>query len=239
MKKFTIKDIRLSPANRSIEPKQVERLAESIKKYGYIEGLPILVNEDGLIVDGQHRFLACKKLKVEPTIYEVKSFKLAPVLNQLQLKWGIRDYVKYYAEQDVEDYLILQRICKNKKLNPTTVASIIMGKSANKQSVKRGQMSPLKTGDFKIEDKSDKGLAKLERKIDAILHLVNLLNLPKTERLVIAITRMAEDKNFVFGVMEKKIEYQRSRVYRCSTIQEYINMLTTIYNNKNPKKVMI
>jgi hypothetical protein len=100
-------------------------------------------------------------------------------------------------------------------------------------------MFPLKDGTFKFDDISDKGLAKISRKIDKILHVITLLDLPKTDRLVVAITRLMKDDNFSFTTMENKIAYQKSRVYRCSTIQEYMVMLANIYNNKNPKKIAV
>ena len=99
--------------------------------------------------------------------------------------------------------------------------------------------NPVRTGDFRIPDKSEKGLAKLERKVQAILDLVTQLGLPKTDRLITAITRLSNDSNFSFRIMQSKIAYQRSRIYRCTTIQEYMIMLSNIYNNKNTKKVTI
>ena len=48
-KVFKMADIKLTEANRDIVPQQVERLKKSIKKYGYLEGMPIVVDEDGFI----------------------------------------------------------------------------------------------------------------------------------------------------------------------------------------------
>lgn len=240
MKKWTLKNITLGPDNRQTVDKQVSRLVESIRKYGYVEGMPILVNKKGEIIDGQHRFLACKQLQIEPDIVEVDSTSdIIPVVNSTQLPWRHADYVKYYAGKGIQDYIILEQICKNKHISPKVVEVMITNKSSYRDSMRRNIVNPIRSGEFKIPDKSDKGLAKLERKITAILNVVTLLGLPKTERLILAICRLAEDKNFSFSVLESKINYQRSKIYRCTTIDEYKVMLATIYNYKNVKRVAI
>lgn len=241
---MTLKDLRVTEANRDIKKNQVDRIKESIKKHGYIDAVPILVDQDGFIIDGQHRYVACKELNVEPTIVQAGSFDLVPVINSTQLSWSLPDYVKYYAAKGYEDYVILENICKQKKLKPSLVYNMIHNKSVNRPTMDRllkgkQQPEPIKHGAFKFPDKTAKGLAKLERKIDAILELVSVLSLPRTDRLVIAIAKLTQDPNFSFDIMKNKIDYQRARIYKCTTIQEYLVMLANIYNNKNAKKVAV
>lgn len=237
-KKWTIENIHLAECNRDVSEKHVEKLKESIQKNGYQEGMPILVDPNGFIVDGQHRYVACKQLKVDAPIVEVQDIKLALQLNSTQLAWGIKDYVKFYASQGYPDYIILRNLCNAKNISLTTGINMICGKSVGKAN-SLAKSNPVKEGTFTIADKSAKGLAKIEKRIDHILRLVSLLDLPRTDRLVLAITRLAEDPNFVFTTMENKISYQKARIYRCTTIQEYMVMLSNIYNNKNPKKVTV
>lgn len=241
-KTFTLKDIRITQANRDILEGHVEKLKQLIQKYGYIKSLPIIVDPDGCIIDGQHRYLACKELKIEPTIVVEKDnlHTLVPVINANQKKWNLADFVKYYSNRGLEHYIILEQVCKAKGLSPSLVYAIVYGKTEKQGIRKHGRMikdHPLKDGTFKFPDTSEKGLKKMERKIDAILNLIHILQLPRTDRLVLAITRLAQNPNFSFETMEKKIEYQRSRIFRCTTIVEYTAMLTSIYNYKNTKKI--
>ena len=61
MLSLSIKSIRPYPNNpRTITDEDVERVAESIEKYGYQS--PIIVDEKNVIVVGHARFLALKKL---------------------------------------------------------------------------------------------------------------------------------------------------------------------------------
>lgn len=237
-----LKDLRLTDANREIQRNHVDRLKSSIEKNGYISGCPIICDEDGFIIDGQHRYEACKELKVEPPIVVLdmkNAFDMAPLMNSTQMRWSTKDYVHYWAVKGFPDYIILEQICKEKNLSPSVVYNIISGKSDKTGLGTSRDVSALKLGKFVIEDKSDKGLAKLERKINAIIGIVNELGLPKTERLIIALARLSKDSNFSFATMIAKIDYQKSRVYRCSTIIEYQQMLANIYNNKNSKKIAV
>lgn len=239
VKKFTMKDIRITEANRNIIPAHVERLAKIIEKKGYCPGRPILVDPDGFIIDGQHRFLACKKLGIEAPIETLNNFDMVAILNSTQLNWSLNDYVKFYAVKGIPDYIILEDICKSKNITPAVAVSIICGKSYGKINQNKNSENPVKTGKLTIPDKSAKGLAKIDRKIQNILDLITLLGLPKTDRLILAITRLAQDSNFSFRIMEGKVGYQKARVYRCTTIQDYMVMLANIYNNKNSKKVAV
>ena len=102
--KMKMENIKICSANRDIARPQVDRLKKLIQKYGYIESYPIIVDPDGLIIDGQHRYLACKELSIEPPIVVEKSFDLTPILNSSQMRWSTKDYVKYYAAKGYEHF---------------------------------------------------------------------------------------------------------------------------------------
>lgn len=242
-KKFTMENLKLSENNRDIFRNHVDRLKELIQEKGYIKGLPILVNEKGEIIDGQHRYMACKELGIAPEIVVGPDIDLIPLINSTQLKWRIVDYVKYYASKGYPDFILLQQLCEKHAITPSMFMNIMLNKAPSRNGLMRKTSSaeghPLKTGTFKFPDMSDKGIAKIERKIKAILDLVATLELPKTDKLLIAICRLTLDPNFRFDKMHAKVKYLKSRVYRCATINEYVNMLTGIYNYKNTNKISL
>jgi hypothetical protein len=98
--------------NRAIG-KKIKRLKESIKKHGYISGRPILVDKQMRIIDGQHRFIACKELGM-PIIYEtIKSNgmdmqELVVDLNRNQKAWGIGDYIHSWASKGVRFHMVVK-----------------------------------------------------------------------------------------------------------------------------------
>lgn len=234
-----MKDIKLSENNRKIVPQQVERLKLLMAKYGYIQSMPIIVNEDGEIIDGQHRYLAAKELNIEaPIVIEKQTGALdfIPVINSSQLKWTVDNYVDYFANKGYPDFIALRQLCKAKNIKTTVAFAVInngtcIDRSGVAISAMYKKAHPIKSGTFKFPDLSEKGLKKIERRIDGIIRIADTTRLPKTDKLMVAIIRLAKDPNFSFAVMESKIERQRSRLYRCGTIQEYMTMLANIYNN--------
>ena len=66
-------------SNRKINAGLVERLVKSIKEIGYIESRPIIVNEDMVVIDGQHRLEACKRLGI-PVIYQVSNVDMSKAM---------------------------------------------------------------------------------------------------------------------------------------------------------------
>lgn len=48
--------------NRNIVEPHLRRLIKSIQENGWLENSPVLVNQKYEIIDGQHRFEACKTL---------------------------------------------------------------------------------------------------------------------------------------------------------------------------------
>lgn len=242
-KTFKLDDLKLSDMNRVIQRPHVDRLKRYIEKYGYIKGFPIIADKEGNIIDGQHRYLACKELNIEPDIIISDQTDLMPTINASQLKWRIADYVNYYATKGIPDYIILKEICQEFNLSPSMVLNIYLGRTTQKTGLSRSsggmEGSPIKAGAFRFKDTSDKGIDKLKRKIKAILSLISALELPKTDKLLIAIVRISEDKNFHFQKMYSKLDYMKARVHKCSTINEYIAMLSFIYNYRNSTKVSI
>jgi hypothetical protein len=105
-------------SNRSINNGLVERLVKSINEIGYIESRPVIVNEDMIIIDGQHRFEACKRLEL-PIVYEVSNVDMAKAmvaLNMNQQIWRLEDYVNSYAAQGRECYIYISNFENKYKL---------------------------------------------------------------------------------------------------------------------------
>ncbi len=93
-------------SNRKINAGLVERLVKSIKEIGYIESRPIIVNEDMVVIDGQHRLEACKRLGI-PVIYQVSNVDMSKAmiaLNMNQQIWRLSDYIDSYATQGKKCY---------------------------------------------------------------------------------------------------------------------------------------
>ena len=93
--KFTLLD-----DNRDIDKKHVAMLAISIRRYGQL--MPIVVNENLQVIEGQHRLKACMELGI-PVAYIISqktSSKDVAIMNNSQKGWKNRDYLKHFSHSN-------------------------------------------------------------------------------------------------------------------------------------------
>ena len=78
--------------NRSVSKGHINKIIQSMKKRRLIS--PILVNEKGQIIDGQHRFLAQKELGLPIPYIEQEGYgeKETQILNTNTKNWSLLDW---------------------------------------------------------------------------------------------------------------------------------------------------
>lgn len=97
----------LMSTNRQINRGHVELLKQSFTENGNLTMVqPILVNERHQIIDGQHRFQACKELEVPIyfTMVEGVGISHARSMNILQKNWTTIDFAYSYANEGRQAY---------------------------------------------------------------------------------------------------------------------------------------
>lgn len=94
-------------SNRKVNPNYVEDLKASMEEVGFLPAKPVLVDKNGVVVDGQHSLKAAKQLgiKVPYAVLDGEYDQdLVVRLNMTQEKWGMEDFVEGYAEQGMDQY---------------------------------------------------------------------------------------------------------------------------------------
>jgi len=118
---------KVTKLNRELDKSQILKVKNSISEFGYLEYNPVIVNPEMEIIDGQHRFEACKALKL-PIIYAIekgRTDKIMIGLNTTQKNWTIWDYIEHYAAKWVKWYMYFLDFKKKHNLK-TTVATAIL-----------------------------------------------------------------------------------------------------------------
>jgi hypothetical protein len=102
--------------NRNINLANVERLVKSIEENGFLQ-MPIIVNENYEVIDGQHRLQAARKLNSIIYYHKVNNYdlKTAITLNRNQSNWSIADYIRSYCDLGFKDYINLQEFYEANK----------------------------------------------------------------------------------------------------------------------------
>lgn len=218
-KKFSLLEF-----NRNLNRKHIDELKESILKNGYFTSNPIVVNEDMEILDGQHRFVALKEMEMEIPYEIIKADYSAIIdMNTLQRRWGMSDYVNYYAEKvHNPNYVRLKRITKEMHTNPTIVL-IMCGRGSDGELSKQVRMGQLK---LTIDDELK--IKVFSENFTSVIKKLNKINF--TNKICQAMVNLTKRRGFKWSTMQSKAGRYPTLAYNCRTIAEYEKMLLDLYN---------
>lgn len=95
--------------NRNIVEPHLRKLIKSIQENGWLENSPVLVNQKYEIIDGQHRFEACKTLglPIEYMVVYDENLSTCIVRNNTARKWTATDFVRAKAAEGNDDFKLL------------------------------------------------------------------------------------------------------------------------------------
>ena len=214
--------------NRNVNKLHVKRLKESMqKKYLFTV---IIVNEKMEIIDGQHRFTACKELELPIRYIVVNGYGLSEVqmLNVNSKNWNADDYLIGYCDLGIEDYLIYRDFKSKYGFGHNECQLLLSGKYNNSKIRK----SDFTTGDFKIRD-----LQKAIQYAKYILQIKPYYDGWKRRTFVYSIVRLLSNENFDIDYFLNKLKSQPNSLSDCTTVSQYILLIEDIYNYRNRNKV--
>lgn len=180
-------------ANRTISQALVNRLIKSIQEVGYIEARPVIVNQQMVIIDGQHRFLACKRLGL-PICYQVSNVdmnKAMLALNMSQVQWSLWDYVESWAKNGVSCCNELIEFRNKYNFNSTVTTTIVIGSTNNEtlKAIKLGKERPInkhrhEIAKFVLECKPFLPFFDTKTFVSAVVDMFNKTNKDERNRLL-------------------------------------------------------
>lgn len=221
MKTTNYNIFKLIKSNRNIQPGLVKRLKESIKKIGYIEARPIIVNKNMEIIDGQNRFFACQELKL-PIFYSIIETKISDnilieELNKNQLIWRLQDFVHHFAEQNVNFHIGIRDFEAHHHLgisNSISICSVAGIKSTT--AIRTGKNSPL--------NKKREAIAEFILSCHDVFFY-------KSSHFVCAVCQLFEKAN---EQQITKIKKKRLAIPQQPSVTSYLSVFQNIINKNNP-----
>lgn len=99
---------------------------------------PIIVNENYVVIDGQHRLAAAKEAKV-PIEYIVKSGLNKDDIvrmNTVQRRWSLKDYIEAFANQGNIAYIQLAELINKKYADVTVTVQIAVNSASTSEARK-------------------------------------------------------------------------------------------------------
>lgn len=228
--------------NRKINLHNFRRIKQSMREEQLVS--IITVNERFEIIDGQHRYEACKELGL-PVYYIVcKGYGLSEVqvLNTNMTNWTKKEYLNAYCDLGYPEYLKFREFMKSYPdftimsccaLLFNTAQSGSTAASGNEKGKKfRTRNKVFENGKLKIYDWN---LA--VRSADKIMMIKPLYNGFARQNFVLAMMSVFSNKNFNHSEFIGKLAYQSTKLVDCTTVGQYKTLIEVIYNHKKKDKI--
>lgn len=213
--------------NRDIIPSHVKHLKKSFKTRNFMQYLPILVDENLNVIDGQHRLLAAKELGI-PVYYMIVSeleHKDIITFNATSRRWNMGDYLKYWVHAGLPDYIVMKDFVEKYGFNLNiTIAILSLG-------VYKGNLWELfRRGDFKIKDVSASRI--LAEKVLRLqpFHEGRIL------RDFVYATKKLEDFGISIDTLIYKIKDSRIKIQKSTSTLYYLRQFEFILNFRRKKE---
>ena len=215
-----------------INQSHVKRLIESIKSRNLLELRPISVNKKMEVIDGQHRLLAAKALKVD-IYYEMNETLKAEdiIIMNISRPWGIADYLNYYCKNGVEEYLKLSEFMKKNNIKLKVALGITMG-------LARSGYADYKAGKYKFsEDELGDAVDICWDTIGYIKKMNGYSQYTNSTRFWQALLKLVRHHEFNEEKWRSNLEKMIERFNVKATTDDYLRMFMDVYNWKNPNRL--
>lgn len=227
---------KFKPENRKeIDKNHVKKLARSIASHNMLDICPIIVNEQMEIMDGQHRFYACKELNIE-VVYVVKAEMKAidiVTLNCNSKAWGASDYLNFYIHQGNQEYRKLENFMKIHNISIRVAINITMGQTHSvRDDFKEGKFI------FSEEDWGDE-IDICWQTIDMVKRLNGGHPFLKSTRFWRGLLKLVRHPDFDSSKWFFNLTRMCGDVMPKRTSRDYVEMLQKIYNWKNSNKIKL
>lgn len=206
--------------NREVFPKHVKAIADSIKIRNLLHIRPMHVNEEMVVIDGQHRLAAAELLDIE--IYYMVCPGLLKsdlaVLNSNQKNWTQVDFINFYTLEGHPEFKKLSRLMNQySQFN----ASVIMRLACNGQRANHIRAGVLIVN---TEARAIKVLDLVLKIRDCVKTNPNSFQYLYSTRFVTAV-KSYDLSEFQITQIFSRIKENKRLVYPCVTEHEYKNMI--------------
>tara|TARA_R100000700_G_C3138957_1_gene121415 strand:+ start:261 stop:968 length:708 start_codon:yes stop_codon:yes gene_type:complete len=207
--------------NRDVNKKHINRLIQSMKEKRLIS--PILVNESGQIIDGQHRFEAQKKLglSIPYIIQDGYGEKEAQRLNINSSNWTLTNWLNFYSRKGIKDYITYKEFKKKYKFENEQCSQLLSGGYSRDVFV---------GGFFKVKDYN-----KAVKYAEMIWEIKPYFKYITDRMFVRAILDCFGNKEYKHSQFLKKLRWQGNSLMKCRDKKDYLRLIEEIYNRKNMK----
>lgn len=136
--------------NRKVQIGHVNNLTKMINKYNLLPQFVGVVTKDGYLVDGQHRLASAKENKMWfyfTIIPENVDDIIVAIVNSVQLKWTIDDYVNFFADRGEAQYVWLRNLHNEYKVSNSSLMAFFTNRNMRINHLRNGTLKLFTTPD--------------------------------------------------------------------------------------------
>ena len=217
--------------NRPINDSNVINLMHSIEHMG--QKLPIKVDSNYVVTDGQHRLKACVNLQI-PVDYIIDDNEMTTQeIAQLQSttkSWTNKDYASSFASTpEGADYRLYLSFCDAYPIFSHAIVIMMLNNGVASGS---GLEAAFKAGKFKI-----KSFNKAKSYAETIKQLSVYYTGFNKRGFAAAVIVMINNKDFSLERLLRKMPKRCKEIHDFSKTEDYLDTMQSIYNWKETKKV--
>lgn len=195
----------LMGGNRNVDFNHVSKLEKEMKyDPEMFKAQPILVNEHGFIIDGQHRYHAARNLGL-PVYYVVKegaSIEAARHLNTTQKRWTMMDFARSHAAAGNKHYIdFIRTVEKYPQLTPTIIAFFLRGGTEQ-----HNRTDDFRKGEFRIED-----LEEGYEMCDKLVEIQRLCGFKANMAMAVSLVSLLDNEDFDWDTFISKLNKDSAR----------------------------
>lgn len=227
--------------NREINKVNLNRIVKSIQARNLLKLRPILIDKDYRIIDGNHRLEAAKHLNVEVyyQLSEETDKEDIILLNANQRTWRSDDYLNFYINSGIEDYLKFFMLKQELDISTHLLVSMMMGLCRSGD-----HYLDFKIGKFKFPN--DQEVEKIRANFKQISELKKFTSQkslgPKTflntSRFDISMHEFLSNQAVDLETFIKKYKMRIDLLRPCATRQQYHEIFKAMYNWKNSHPII-
>ena len=224
-KTFDYSQFSFLQGNRHINVANLRNVRNSILKK-HLE-VPIIVNDNLEIIDGQHRFTVCKELSLPIYFIIISGYGRSEteLLNTASRKWTPEDYLESYCDLGLEQYI------RAKKFMEYTGLTLPVCREFLEESPNSGKRAiAFKNGEFQPRD--------LRRSYEEYKMYTNFNSCPAygNTLFVRSLINIFRSESYNHEIMKQKLEHSAYKIEVRSHMIEYFKLIEEVYNYRTRQK---
>lgn len=216
--------------NRDLDESKIKKLEKDVKAgMDLFKFCPILVNESMYIIDGQHRFYVCQRLKINVYYIVVPDFSLAQIarLNNNQNRWKMNDFLNCFIDsgKNKEEYKILQQFKKKHKVSISMAAGMLANGTLMS---KFNTLENFRNGMFVA-----KHLSKAEKLMERAQQFEPYIECYYERNFLLALEKLHDNGKFNQAEMLGKLKKHDLKIEKQPNTKSYLAHMEELFNYKN------